>query len=90
MPSGAHLDVRGFQIAMNDPLLVRRFERLGDLLRDGQRLVDRDRPARNALRQVLALDEFHHQRTDTVGFFETVDAARCWDDSARRGSALRA
>ena len=58
---------------MDDALLVRRFERLGDLLRDRQRLVDRDRPARNALRQVLALDEFHHQRTDTVGFFETVD-----------------
>ena len=58
---------------MNDPVFVRRFERLGDLFRDGQRLVDRDRPARNALRQVLALDEFHHQRTDTVGFFETVD-----------------
>ena len=29
---------------MNDPLLVRRFERLGDLLRDRQRLVERDGP----------------------------------------------
>ena len=58
---------------MNDPLLVRRFEGFGDLLRDRQRLVDRNRPARNALRHVLTLDEFHHQRTDTVGFFETVD-----------------
>jgi hypothetical protein len=35
----SHLDVGGFQIPMNDPLLVRRFERLGDLLRDRQRLV---------------------------------------------------
>ena len=69
----SHLDVCGFEIAMDDPLLMRRFERLCDLLRDRQRLVDRDRPARNALRQVLALDELHHQRTDTVGFFETVD-----------------
>ena len=33
------------------PLLVRRFERLGDLLRDGQRFVDRDRASRDALRQ---------------------------------------
>ena len=73
VPSGRDLDVRGFEIAMNDPLFMRRFERLRDLLRDRQRLVDRDRPARNALRQVLALDELHHQRTDTVGFFETVD-----------------
>ena len=46
-----HLDVRRLQIAMNDALLVRRFERLGDLLRDRQRLVERDRPARDALRQ---------------------------------------
>ena len=45
----AHLDVRRFQIAMDDALLVRGFERFGDLLRDRQRLVDRDRPARDAL-----------------------------------------
>ena len=35
VPSGAHLDVRGLQIAMDDPLLMRRFEGLRDLLRDG-------------------------------------------------------
>ena len=39
----ANLDVGGLQIAMDDPLLVRGFERLGDLLRDRQRFVDRDR-----------------------------------------------
>jgi hypothetical protein len=39
---------------MNDALLVRRFERLGNLLRDRQRFVDGDRPARDALRQILA------------------------------------
>ena len=48
---GPHLDVRGLQIAVDDPLLVRRFERLGDLLRDRQRLVERDRPARDPLRR---------------------------------------
>ena len=47
---------------MDDPLLVRRFERLGDLLRDRQRLIDRDRSARNALRQVVAFDQLHHER----------------------------
>ena len=40
---GPHLDIRGLEIAVDDPLLVRRFERLRDLLRDGQCLVDRDR-----------------------------------------------
>ena len=58
---------------MDDPLLVRRFERLGDLLRDRQRLVERDRAARDALRQVVALDQFHHERADVRGLilFET-------------------
>ena len=44
VPSGAHLDVRRLQIAVDDPLLVRRLERLGDLPGDRQRLVDGNRP----------------------------------------------
>ena len=35
------LDVGGFQIAMDDAALVRRFERIGDLPRDGDRFVER-------------------------------------------------
>ena len=46
---------------MDDPLFVRCFERLGDLFCDRQRLVDRDRSARQPLRQILALDQFHHE-----------------------------
>ena len=38
---GPHLDVGRFEIAVNNPLLVRGFKRLGDLLREGQRLVQR-------------------------------------------------
>ena len=59
---------------MDDPLLVRGFERLGDLLRDGQCFVDRDRASRDALREILALDEFHHERRDAAALFEPVDA----------------
>ena len=70
---GADLDVRRLQIAVDDALLVRGFERLGDLLRDGQRLVERDRAARDALRRVVALDEFHHERGHAAAFFEAVD-----------------
>ncbi len=47
---------------MDDALLVRRFERVGDLFRDRQRFVERNRAARDALRQILALDQFHHER----------------------------
>ena len=58
---------------MDDPLLVRRFERLGNLLRDRQRLVERDRAARDPLRQILALDQFHDERAHAAGFLEAVD-----------------
>ena len=42
---GAHLDVRGLEIAMNDPLLVGGLQGFGDLPRDRQRVVERERPA---------------------------------------------
>ena len=37
---------------MDDAVLVRGFERFGDLPRDRQRLVERNRPARDPLREV--------------------------------------
>ena len=61
VPSVTHLDVGGLQIAMDDALLVRRFERLGDLLRDGQRLIDGNRPLRDAVGQRRSLDQLHDQ-----------------------------
>ena len=47
---------------MDDPLLVRGFERLGNLLGNGQRFVERNRATGDALREVVAFDQFHHQR----------------------------
>ena len=44
-----YLDVRRLQIAMDDSLFVRGLERLGDLLRNRQRLVDRDRTLSDAV-----------------------------------------
>ncbi len=49
---------------MYDPLLVRGLERFGDLPRNGQRFADRDRAAGDPLRQIVTLDQFHHQRGD--------------------------
>jgi hypothetical protein len=49
---------------MNDARLVRGLQRVGDLLRDGQRLVEWNRTTRDALRQVVAFDQFHHERHD--------------------------
>src|SRR5262245_23068138 len=58
---------------MDDALLVRCFERLRDLLRDRQRLIELDRTAAGALRQVLALDQLHHKRLHPRRSFEAID-----------------
>ena len=57
---------------MNDPLLVRRFERLGGLMRDEKRFIERQGAARDSLRQILALDELHDQRPDAAAFLEAI------------------
>jgi hypothetical protein len=44
----------------------------GDLFRDRQHLVDWDSLTREALREVFTLDELHHKRPDTTGFFKAV------------------
>ena len=41
-PSGVRRDVGRLQIAMDDPALVRRIQRVGDLPRDRQRFVERE------------------------------------------------
>ncbi len=58
---GAELDVGGFEIAVDDARLVRCLERLGDLEGDGRGLFDRNRSALDALGEILAFDQFHHQ-----------------------------
>ena len=47
---------------MDDANLVRRLERLGNLARERQRLVDGNRAFRDALGEVFALDELHDNR----------------------------
>ncbi len=58
---------------MGDTGLVRRLERVGDLLRHGHGLVERDRAARDARREVLAVHQLHHQRELAAPFFESMD-----------------
>ena len=73
----AHLDVGRLQIAMDDALLVRGFERLGDLPRDRQRVGERHRALRDALREGLALDQFHHERVDAAVADLLLEARGC-------------
>ena len=71
---------------------MRRFERFRDLLRDRQRLVEWNRATRDALRQIVALDELHHEGGDARNFFEPVDGGNVWMIQRREdfGLALKA
>jgi hypothetical protein len=71
----AHFDVRGLEIAVNDPLLVCGFECLRDLFRDRQCFIDGNRAARDPLREIIALDEFHREGGHAPAFFEPIDGS---------------
>jgi len=52
---------------VDDAALVRFFEAVGNLLRDGDRFVDGERPAPQAVGEVFALHELEDQRDDWAG-----------------------
>lgn len=56
---------------MNDADLVRGFEGLGDLARDGKGIVERQGAAGDALREILVLDALHHQGIEAAALLET-------------------
>jgi hypothetical protein len=58
---------------MDDALLVRRLDRVGDLLRDRQRLVDGNRPLRDPIGERRAFDQLHDQGVEAVGILEAMD-----------------
>ena len=89
-PVRSDLDVRRLQIAVDDPLLVRRFERLRDLARDGQRLIEWNSALRDPIGQRWSFDELQYQSADTRQLLRDRRCRRCWDDSATRGLPLRA
>jgi hypothetical protein len=59
--AGRDLDVGGLQIAMDDTLGVRGLERVHDLARDAEGLLERNRAGLDAVRERRALDQLHHQ-----------------------------
>ena len=54
-------------------LFVRGLDRFGNLPGDRQRLIERNRALRNAIRERRAFDELHHQSGHGVGAFEAVN-----------------
>ena len=80
VPSGRTLMLRWFQIAMDDPLLVRRFERLRDLFGDAAVLHRRgSTPARCGSRVSVPRRVPSPARRGSRSF-QAVDRARCADD----------
>ena len=72
---------------MDDPLLVRRLERLGDLLCDRQRFINRNRAPSDPIRQRRAVHQFKHQGMNPSSVFQAVDAADV--RMIQRGECLR-
>jgi len=58
------LDVGGLEVAMDDPLFVCRFERLGHLPRDRQRRAHHQRAAGNQISKRVPFNEFKNDRGD--------------------------
>ena len=58
---------------MNDPLLVRGFEGLRDLLRNRQCFVEWHGALRDTIGERRPFDQLHHQRSDAIRVFETID-----------------
>ena len=88
---GSQLDVRWLQIAVDDPLLVRRFERLR---RSASRSAAPRRvgvaPLCDAVRERRPSTSSITSAVDALASLEAVDARRCSDGSATRACALRA
>ena len=68
-------DVRRFQVAVDNPALVGRIERVGELARDRNRLSGGHAvtPIADAVGQRLALDQLEDEPGDAVGLFESVN-----------------
>ena len=62
---------------MNNPVLMCRLERIGDLARDVERFADLDRtalrPLRDELGEGLPFDQFHHDGSCVPGPLDAVD-----------------
>ena len=66
-------DVRRLEVAVDDPLGVRRGEAIGDLPGDLQRLADRHGPRAERVPERLAFHPLHRDPRDALGIAHVVD-----------------
>ena len=72
-PVRGDLDVGRLQVPVDDAAIVRRLERLGDLTRDLERLVERKSAVRQPVRERLSRHELHHDEPRAFRFLQAVD-----------------
>ena len=80
-------DVRRFEIAVHDAFGVGGFQRFANLQRDRERLMETERPTRDAMGQGLALHQLEHQEDRVAGFLEVVNRPDAW--MVQRGEHAR-
>jgi putative ABC transport system permease protein len=68
-------DVRGLQVAMDDPARVRGVERVGQLVAPLDRLFDRQRAVRQADVERAPLEQFHQQERAPLVIADVVERA---------------
>jgi hypothetical protein len=83
------LHVRGLEIAMDDSSLVRGLESFRDLPRDLDGLLDRNRAARQPLREVFPFDQLQRETDHAIRFSETVNRGDVRMIEPTRRPALR-
>ena len=70
---GSDLHIGGFQVSVNDALLMSRFDSLSDLTADFLRFLNRHWPFGNTLLQGLAWDQLQHQEVNVICVLEAVN-----------------
>ncbi|QKK06682.1 MAG: hypothetical protein HND58_10675 [Planctomycetota bacterium] len=85
---GCDHDVGGLEIAVDHPGLVRGLDPGCDLYRQLDRLINRQRPAVEAIRERLAIHELEDEVLCAVLFLDTVDPGHVWMVQARHGLGL--
>jgi hypothetical protein len=66
-------DIGRLQVAVNDAAFMRRFQRLGDLSRDGHRFLQSHRSLRDPIGERQPIDKLQNERARTAGVFDAVN-----------------
>ena len=86
-PFDVSITLEGFQITMDDVLVVRSFERLGNLSSQFKSLFNRQRTSRQPVRERLAINQLHDEELRAALLVESVDGSDVW--VIERGQELR-